>query len=274
MSFFQSSSVANWCYKLIPSITTFCVTLGAVGIYNNNLIKNTIMTNEISSNTSQIPGPQGPAGTQGETGPQGPKGDEGTTSASGAKGAAGPAGPQGATGAAGPAGPQGTTGAAGPAGPQGIAGPAGSSGSGGGSGFVVRDATGAIVEGFAFKDVSNIKVFRNGTMFQIYMGDGRFRAVRTTSFVWYATPNCTGARVAPSQDYYPNETLEILVYDTNNELINTLGPFKVGTSYTVGDVYRSYQGVCSIDGNYDSYYQMTEVTQPGNLPAPLYFAPN
>jgi hypothetical protein len=195
-------------------------------------------------------------------------GDEGATSAAGAKGEAG------LQGLAGPTGAKGDTGATGPAGPQGIAGPAGSSGSGGGSGFVVRDATGAIVEGFAFKDVSKIKVFQNGAMFQIYMWEGRFRAVNTTPFVWYATPNCTGARVAPSQDYYPNETLEIQVYDTNYELTITLGPFKVGTSYTVGGVYRSYEGVCSIDRNYDSYYQMTEVTRPGNLPAPLYFSPN
>jgi hypothetical protein len=53
------------------------------------------------------PGPQGPAGPQGETGPAGAQGPAGQ---SGATGPQGPAGPQGANGAQGPAGPSGSGG--------------------------------------------------------------------------------------------------------------------------------------------------------------------
>lgn len=49
-----------------------------------------------------IPGPQGPAGPQGQVGAQGPKGD---TGAPGVQGPAGPQGGAGAQGATGPAGP-------------------------------------------------------------------------------------------------------------------------------------------------------------------------
>ena len=59
-----------------------------------------------------VPGPQGPAGSQGQTGLQGATGPQGTTGPAGAQGLTGP---QGSTG---PAGPQGATGPAGPAAPK------------------------------------------------------------------------------------------------------------------------------------------------------------
>jgi len=72
-----------------------------------------------------IAGPQGPAGTVGETGPQGPAGEVGPQGPAGATGPQGPAGEAGERGPAGPtgaAGPTGPTGATGPTGPQGPAG--------------------------------------------------------------------------------------------------------------------------------------------------------
>ena len=72
-----------------------------------------------------VPGPAGPAGSQGPagaTGPAGPAGPQGTT------GATGPAGPAGATGAQGPAGAAGATGAQGPKGDTGDTGPQGPAG--------------------------------------------------------------------------------------------------------------------------------------------------
>jgi endosialidase-like protein/collagen triple helix repeat protein len=62
------------------------------------------------------PGPEGPAGPQGDPGPQGPQGNDGPT---GPQGPDGPAGPQGDTGPTGPQGPQGPQGNDGPQGPPG-----------------------------------------------------------------------------------------------------------------------------------------------------------
>lgn len=272
MSIFHSSSVANLCYKLIPSITTFCVTLGAVGIYNNNIINNSIMTNEVGSNTSQIPGPQGPAGTQGETGPQGPVGAEGATGAIGPAGEKGDKGATGLQGVAGPAGVKGETGATGPAGPQGIAGPAGSSGSGGGSGFVVRDANGAIVEGWVYKDEYKLGVFQNGANFEV-LYTGEIRATMREAESFFTTPNCTGNKVAPVGTLKPYDSYEIVVFNTSNIVIDTIGTFTVGNVKTSGSAYSLYNGVCEF---YDDkgYYQITPIAKPSPVPTPWYFSPN
>jgi hypothetical protein len=103
-------------------------------------------------------GPQGPAGTQGiqglkgDTGAAGPAGPQGAVGPTGPQGPAGnvgpagPAGPQGAVGAVGPVGPAGSVGATGPQGPVGPQGPTGGTGAAGPSGgFVVKDATGAVI---------------------------------------------------------------------------------------------------------------------------------
>lgn len=71
----------------------------------------------LHAETSNTPGPQGPAGPAGPqgpvgaTGPQGATGPAGATGATGATGAQGPPGPMGATGPQGAAGPQGPAGA-------------------------------------------------------------------------------------------------------------------------------------------------------------------
>jgi hypothetical protein len=157
MTNLQPSSASNWFAKLIPTVTTVCITLGAVAIYDSQRNEPIQLTNEAGSNAalstsngSQIPGPQGPAGAQGDTGPQGPKGDSGVT------GATGPAGAKGDTGATGPAGPQGATGPAGPA---------GSSGSGGGSGMILTDANGVVVRNILDFSPENIMVFKNDKFF-------------------------------------------------------------------------------------------------------------
>jgi hypothetical protein len=273
MSIFHSSSVANLCYKLIPSITTFCVTLGAVGIYNNNIINNSIMTNEVGSNTSQIPGPQGPAGTQGETGPQGPAGakgetgpqgpigDEGATSAGGAKGATGPAGPQGATG---PAGPQGATGAA------------GSSSSGGGSGLLIRDGAGALIEGFHFKDINYASiwyVFQNGAMFKLNPDTGIYKALSEAQGGIYATSDCTGLKVAPG-DLAPNDSYSEVVYNTVGEVIDTIATYKVGNVKTAGSTYNNHPTRGCEEWDRQGYYQAIPITKPSPVPTPVYFSPN
>ena len=233
------------------------------------------MTNEVGSNTSQIPGPQGPAGTQGETGPQGPMGDEGVTGAigpAGEKGDKGATGLQGIAGPAGPAGATGATGATGPAGPQGATGAAGSSGSGGGSGVVVRDANGAIVEGWVYRSGSILGVFQNGANFEV-LYTGEIRATMREAQSFFTTPNCTGNKVAPVGTLKPYDSYEIVVLNTSNTVIDTIGTFTVGNVKTSGSAYSLYNGVCEF---YDDkgYYQITPIVKPSPVPMPWYFSPN
>jgi hypothetical protein len=83
------------------------------------------------SPASDIPGPQGPEGEQGETGPQGEQGEIGETGPQGqdgAVGATGPQGPQGPQGETGPQGQNGEDGAEGQDGPPGQDGAVGATG--------------------------------------------------------------------------------------------------------------------------------------------------
>lgn len=73
-------------------------------------------------NFTNLQGPEGQQGLQGEPGPQGEQGPRGFT---GEQGPAGPQGLAGSTGPVGPTGPAGATGPAGPVGPQGLEGPPG-----------------------------------------------------------------------------------------------------------------------------------------------------
>ena len=75
-----------------------------------------------------IPGPQGPAGLQGNVGPAGAPGAVGPTGSQGLVGPVGPTGPLGAMGLTGPGGVQGVTGPAGPTGDVGRTGPVGPTG--------------------------------------------------------------------------------------------------------------------------------------------------
>jgi hypothetical protein len=77
------------------------------------------------SPASDIPGPQGPEGEQGETGPQGEQGEIGETGPQGQDGAVGATGPQGSPGENGEDGTQGAQGDPGPPGPTGPTGPQG-----------------------------------------------------------------------------------------------------------------------------------------------------
>jgi Collagen triple helix repeat (20 copies) len=72
-----------------------------------------------------IPGPQGPEGSQGSVGPAGAPGAVGPTGSQGLVGPVGPTGPMGALGLTGPAGAQGVTGPTGPTGNVGRPGPTG-----------------------------------------------------------------------------------------------------------------------------------------------------
>jgi Collagen triple helix repeat (20 copies) len=75
-----------------------------------------------------LPGPQGPAGDQGDVGPAGAPGAVGPTGSQGLVGPIGPTGPLGALGLTGPEGVQGVTGPAGPTGDLGHPGPTGPTG--------------------------------------------------------------------------------------------------------------------------------------------------
>lgn len=252
MSNLQPSSSASWFIKLVPTITTVCVTLGAVAIYDYQTNKPIQLNNEVSSGTSQIPGPQGSVGDIGATGLQG---------------VAGPTGSKGAKGPAGPAGPKGDTGATG------AQGPAGSSGSGGGSGLVLRDATGAVIEGPSYREANYnlVNVFQNGALFTVDMATGIFYPFASRGSAYYPTADCSGLIVG-SINNYKNETLQIQ-RDVNGTLVDITGVFKVGDVRT-GAVYVSnYPGDCFQSGD-NSYKELTPVTLPSNRPAPLYFSPN
>ena len=95
------------------------------------------------SPASEIPGPEGPQGSQGEVGAEGSQGSQGNPGPTGATGSqgnpglqgeTGPEGPQGNLGPQGVQGPQGNNGPTGATGPQGNPGPPGSNGQDGSSG--------------------------------------------------------------------------------------------------------------------------------------------
>jgi hypothetical protein len=140
----------------------------------------------------------GPQGTQGVTGPQGPtglQGTQGTQGVTGPQGSTGPTGPQGFTGPTGPQGTQGVTGSQGPTGlgtqgPQGSVGPQGFTGPAASGGATLRTAL--------------IKIFDNGTDYDVTNGSttttipseiGTFTATSTSSFTitlngtYYSTSN-------------------------------------------------------------------------------------
>ena len=95
------------------------------------------------SPASEIPGPEGPQGSQGEVGAEGSQGSQGNPGPTGATGSqgnpglqgeTGPEGPQGNLGPQGVQGPQGNNGPTGATGPQGNPGPPGSNGQDGSPG--------------------------------------------------------------------------------------------------------------------------------------------
>ena len=264
MTNFQSSSSSNWFIKLIPTVTTVCVTLGAVAIYDSLSNNSLQLTNETGSSTSL-----NQTGATGAVGPQGPAGAKGDTGATGAQGPAGATGAQGPAGATGPQGPAGATGAQGPA---------GSSGSGGGAGLIVRDATGAIVENVATVEVGTqiVNILQNELFFRMEMRSG-YALPMISAEPRYLTPNCTGDLVWPFKEL-PNYSVRFgRVYPPNYyPLIWDSGYFKVDPTEHSGAVYElDRNGNCSLyQHNDNKYYELISVTGPSDLPGPLTVSSN
>jgi hypothetical protein len=298
MTNLQPSSASNWVAKLIPTITTVCLTLGAVAIYDSQRNDSIQLTNETGSNaalspssSSQIPGPQGPAGAQGDTGPQGPKGDAGAT---GATGAAGEKGDKGATGATGPAGAKGATGATGPAGPQGAigpvgpAGPAGSSGSGGGSWMIPKDVNNVSVSNVMDVDPEYVMVFKNNRIFRYLRDDlpfGEYGGIPRgwrISAPFYLNSDCTGSIVAPAVDTI-HDTISILVLQSptdNARVYPSNKIYKVGNLSTQSEqLYwtRALQSAPCEPYMTNTYYPMVEIPiseLPPTLASPIRLSSN
>jgi hypothetical protein len=155
-------------------------------------------------------------------------------------------------------GPKGATGATGPAGD-----------SGDSPGFVVKDATGAIVENVVSVDLNfegpgNVVVFKDGVLWNLNLTTGEFFHSNGGSN-WFATPDCTGERIAPVDFYRANEA----IFDGNWRKTSQLA--------TPGTIYFAYPDGCALAGTpiiTQQYFQFTNVTRPSNLPSPLYLRAN
>jgi hypothetical protein len=249
MTNLQPSSASNWVAKLIPTITTVCLTLGAVAIYDSQRIDSIQLTDEAGSNAalspssgSQIPGPQGPAGAQGEIGPQGPKG------------VAGPAGPQGATG------------------------PAGSSGSGGGSGVVVKDASGAIVKNVVDVEFSNqlVNVLVNETVFRYGTSTGLLQPANSGK-PKFLTPTCTGSYVWPFTELPNNSVRFVRQLPPTYQQVFVGSYFKVNQVEKIGAIYELQNDNSCIlyQHNNNKYFEVTEIVNPPqDLPGPFIYSLN
>lgn len=99
-----------------------CASAWRPAIDDTGILSWTLSTSTTTPAPTNIKGPQGPIGLQGETGPEGPAGPQGEV---GPKGDTGPQGPRGEIG---PQGDKGDTGPQGEQGPQGPAGPSGTNG--------------------------------------------------------------------------------------------------------------------------------------------------
>ena len=286
MTNLQPSSASNWVAKLIPTITTVCLTLGSVAIYDSQRNDSIQLTNETGSNaalspssSSQIPGPQGPTGAQGEIGPQGPKGDAGATGATGPAGEKGDKGATGSQGPAGPAGPAGPQGAPGPAGATGATGPAGSSGSGGGSGVTVKDATGTIIENVMSVEVDFgvAYVIDNGMLFRYDLSSGELQPSER-SYYHYRTQDCTGVPVFPAARG-PQHSIQFARWDPNTSQVvsgSKSSYFRVNPIAINGDVFfTNNSGGCVQNIHVNKYYELTSITTSlSDRPGPLVFSLN
>lgn len=160
-----------------------------------------------------------------------------------------------------------TWGTVGSKGATGARGPAGSSSPG--SGFVVRDATGAIVENVVSVDLSDPTsamaiVFREGALWNLDLTTGEFMILNGGSN-WFLTSDCTGERVAPVDVYMANQAIFDGAWRKTSELART------------GTIYFAYPDGCAPAGppvDTQKYFQFTAVTRPSDLPAPLYIRAN
>ena len=258
MTNFQPSSSSNWFIKLIPTVTTVCVTLGAVAIYDSLSNNSLQLTNETGSSTSL--NQTGATGAVGPQGPAGAKGDDGA---------------KGDTGATGASGPKGDTGATGPAGPQGIAGPAGSSGSGGGSGggsgMILKDANGVSVDNVIDVNAGSITVFKNDLFFtyRSLSYDGKFDGIPrplNTGYAFFLTSDCTGPYV--STDSFIG-TMAFTSYGYFDYLSNKLYTNGI-KSNSPAQLYYFYENTCR---PYHTFYYYTYTVLPASELPPTLASP-
>ncbi len=280
MTNLQSGSAPNWFMKLVPTITSLCVTLAAVAIYESQTNKSIQLTNnEVGSNTSL-----NQTGATGAVGPQGPAGPKGETGAAGATGPAGEKGETGATGATGLQGVAGTAGAKGDTGPKGdtgATGPAGSSGSGGGV-AVVLDANGNVV-GYPLSvspDVfqagsdnwSLATVIMNSTQ-QIAQFTKAGTPV-TAGQVWFPSVDCTGVPNVSYQKTNADYRYVIQVgsnttwYRQDQTIDDGINYFFYSTRSLNGQCERTGVGFTASQEN--PLYSLVQTTAPfSNPPGPL-----
>jgi hypothetical protein len=161
----------------------------------------------------------------------------------------------------------GITGARGPAGPQGSA---GVSSNVGGNGFVLRDATGAIVENVVSVDLTSESegtgavVLREGALWGLFLSSGEIYHLNGGSN-WYASDDCTGDLVLPAGLFQANQGGFNGNYYKTSELAIT------------GPIFQRVSGGCiAAEGipEPQRYFQMIPVTKPNNLPGPLYLRAN
>jgi hypothetical protein len=167
----------------------------------------------------------------------------------------------------------GITGAKGPAGPKGSVGPqglAGGSSAGGGLGFVLRDATGAIVENVVSVDMTpeslgeGVVVFREGALWGLFLSSGEIYPLMGGSN-WYASSDCSGELVLPAGLAQANQGGFNGSYYKTSELTIT------------GPLYQLVSGDCKpadLVAEPQRYFQMIPVAKPSDLPAPLYLRAN
>jgi hypothetical protein len=161
----------------------------------------------------------------------------------------------------------GIAGAKGPAGPKG---PAGVSSIVGGNGFVLRDATGAIVENVISVDLGpeidgeGAVVLREGALWGLFLSSGEIHHLNGGSN-WYASDDCTGDLVLPAGLFQANQGGFNGNYYKTSELAIT------------GPIFQRVSGGCiPAEGipEPQRYFQMIPVTKPNNLPGPLYLRAN
>jgi len=164
----------------------------------------------------------------------------------------------------------GPKGSAGPKGSVGSQGPAGGSSAGGGSGFVLRDATGAIVEGVVSVDLTPVElgggavVYREGALWGLDLKTGEIYPL-TGGSNWYAYDDCTGDLVAPVDLFVANQSVWVGA------------AFKTSELARVGTIHQLNSGECSpaVPPLFTSkYFQITPATKPSDLPGPLYLRAN
>ncbi|MFM2437339.1 MAG: hypothetical protein RLZ55_148, partial [Actinomycetota bacterium] len=215
-----------------------------------------VLTYDVDANkwvaSAGTPGPQGPAGPQGEPGPQGAKGDTGDTGPQGPKGDTGSTGPQGPkgdtgdTGLTGPEGPQGPQGLkgdpgdTGPEGPQGPQGPQGLKGDTGATG--PQGPKGDTGSTGATGDKGGIKYTYSGLTPDADPGAGNFRLNNTVAsaatFMYISNTDAGGNNMSAWYTQWDDSTdpatkgyLQLKGTSNGAAIFRVTGPVVVATNY-------------------------------------------